>query len=317
VNKIGIVIVTYESEEVIGDCLRSCPQGTRVVVVDNASTDETCGRVRQFPGVELLSNSKNEGFAAAVNQGVASLDTEFVLVLNPDVQLLTPIEPLEAGGDLATGKLVDSSGSWQKGFGLRRFPLPKTLIFEVLGINRIWPGNPVNRQYRCFDLGLDSASDQNFQDVEQPPGAFLMFRREVWRKLGGMDTQFRPIWFEDVDFCKRAWDAGYRARYVPEVHAKHRGGHSIKFLNWRCREVYWYASLLRYASKHFRSRAFLGVSAAVVLSSAPRAIFGVFRWRSLQAITVYARVARLALKSMVSGRVQQPDVCSVLGKAVG
>lgn len=308
-SRIGIVIVTYESEEIIGDCLRSCPAGTRVVVVDNASSDETCERVRRFAGVELLANAKNNGFGGAVNQGVAALDTEFVLVLNPDVQLLSPIEPLcESGGDLATGKLVDGSGKEQRGFGLRRFPQPITLVFEVLGVNRLWPRNPVNRRYRCLDGSVGP--------VEQPPGAFLMFRKEVWRKLGGLDTEFWPIWFEDVDFCKRAQDAGYRARYVPEVVAAHLGGHSIKILNWRCREVYWYASLLRYAAKHFRRQAFRGVSAAVVISSVPRALYGVFRWRSLQAITIYSQVARFAMRSMVSGRVQ-PDVCPVLSKAVG
>jgi len=276
-----------------------------VIVVDNASSDGTCERVRQFPGVELLANSQNEGFAGAVNKGVGALDTEFALVLNPDVRLLSPIEAFcEAGADLATGKLVDSKGEMQAGFVLRRFPEPITLIFEVLGLNRVWPGNAVNRRYRYLDGGLD--------EELQPAGAFLMFRREVWRKLGGMDTEFRPIWFEDVDFCKRAWDAGYQARYVPEVVAMHRGGHSIKILNWRCREVYWYASLLRYASKHYRRRAFLGVSGAVLLSSVPRAVLGVFRWRSFQAITVYARIARLAARSMVSGRVQQPNVCPLL-----
>jgi N-acetylglucosaminyl-diphospho-decaprenol L-rhamnosyltransferase len=224
----------------------------------------------------------------------------------------------------------------QTGFGLRRFPEPITLIFEVLGLNRVWPGNAVNRRYRYLDGPLPYGRGSHGRDsdgglgsdgveaacqaaagcqpapqlVEQPPGAFLMFRREVWRKLGGMDREFRPIWFEDVDFCKRAWDAGYRARYVPEVVAMHRGGHSIKILNWRCREVYWYASLLRYASKHYRRPAFLGVSGAVLLSTVPRAVFGVFRWRSLQAITVYAQIAGLAARSMVSGRVQHLGCCT-------
>ncbi|HME06682.1 MAG TPA: glycosyltransferase family 2 protein [Bryobacteraceae bacterium] len=311
--RIGIVVVTYRSEETIEDCLRSCPSGGRVVVVDNASGDGTCDRVRRFPAVELLANRSNEGFAGAVNQGVAALDTEFVLVLNPDVSLLTPIEALcEAGSDLATGKLVDGSGVFQKGFSFRAFPRPITLIFEVLGINRLWPGNPVNRRYRC--VGFDP---ERGGVVEQPAGAFLLFRREVWRKLGGLDTEFHPIWFEDVDFCKRASDAGYRARYVPEVVAAHRGGESIKNLNWRCREVYWYASLLRYASKHFRRREFRGVSVAVILSSALRGLIGVFRQRSFEAIKVYGRVIRLAVQSMVSGRVQPPDVCPVLSKAVG
>jgi len=312
-SKIGIVIVTYESEQTVGDCLRSCPSGVPVVVVDNASSDGTRAEVARFAGVELVANPRNEGFAAAVNQGVEALDTEYVLVLNPDVTLLTPIEPLcETGGDLATGKLVNEAGVVQKGFCVRALPQPMTLVLEVLGVNRLWPENPVNRRYRCLDFDPNHAAA-----VEQPPGAFLLFRRDVWRKLGGLDTEFHPIWFEDVDFCKRARDAGYVARYVPQVVAAHRGGHSINNLNWRCREVYWYASLLRYASKHFRRRAFRGVSVAVILSSAPRAIYGFFRWRSLQAFTVYGRVIRLAAQSMVSGRVQQPDVCPVLSKAVG
>ena len=312
-SRIGIVIVTYESEDTVGDCLRSCPSGVPVVVVDNASSDGTRAEVGRFPGVELLANPRNEGFAGAVNQGVAVLDTDYVLVLNPDVKLLTPIGPLcEAGSELATGKLVDATGVVQQGFCVRAFPKPITLIFEVLGVNRLWPGNPVNRRYRCLDFDPNQAGV-----IEQPPGAFLLFDREVWRKLGGLDPEFHPIWFEDVDFCKRARDAGYVARYVPQVVAAHRGGHSIEILNWRCREVYWYASLLRYASKHFRRRAFRGVSAAVILSSVPRAIYGFFRRRSFQAFTVYGRVIRLAAQSMVSGRVQQPEVCPVLSKAVG
>lgn len=310
---IGIVIVTYQSQDTIDDCLVSCPQGTPVVVVDNASTDGTCERIRRFPSVELIANDKNQGFAAAVNQGVGTLNTEYALILNPDVQLLTPIASLsEAGGDLATGKLVDSAGTVQKGFNLRTFPRPITLAFEVLGINKVWPGNSVNRRYRCLDVDMSQSAD-----VEQPPGAFLLVRREVWRKLGGLDVAFHPIWFEDVDFCKRARDAGYTARYVPEVVAAHRGGHSIGNLNWRCREVYWYVSLLRYASKHFRRRAFRVVSAAVIVSSIPRALYGLFRWRSFQALRVYGRVIRLAVQSMVSGRVQRPDVCPVFSKAVG
>ncbi len=75
----------------------------------------------------------------------------------------------------------------------------------MLGLNRLWPGNPVNRRYRCLDLDLEAAAD-----VEQPAGAFLLIRRDAWQALGGFDEGFHPIWFEDVDFLKRARDAGYR-----------------------------------------------------------------------------------------------------------
>src|SRR5205807_2640796 len=105
----------------------------------------------------------------------------------------------------------------------------------------------VNRHYRYLDADLDVPAT-----VEQPAGAFLLFRRSVWTQLGGFDEQFRPLWFEDVDFCKRARDLGFEAHYVPQVTAHHLGGHSISKLDWALRTVYWYASLLRYASKHFR-----------------------------------------------------------------
>ena len=85
--------------------------------------------------------------------------------------------------------------------------------------------------------------------VEQPAGAFLMFRRDVWERLGGLDEGFHPVWFEDVDFCRRAVDAGYRIEYIPAVAAEHIGR------AFRCSDsgrdadaVYWCASLLRYAA---------------------------------------------------------------------
>jgi GT2 family glycosyltransferase len=240
--------------------------------------------------------------------------------LNPDTELKTPIDQLEAacleeGTGLAAGQLVNDhgreQGQPQRGFALRRFPQASTLIFEVLGINRLVRSNPLNRSYRCLDLDLT----RPVEDAEQPAGAFLMFRREVWQRLGGFDTQFYPVWFEDVDFCKRARDLGLKIQYVPQVSALHQGGHSIAGLGWECREVYWYVSLLRYASKHFRPRAFRWVSAAVVLGSLLRTAAGVITRRSFRPITVYGNIGRLAGRSLISGRVAELK-CSGFSKAV-
>jgi GT2 family glycosyltransferase len=285
-------------------CLKSC-RDLPVVVVDNASKDATCELIRErnCVTVTLIANVFNQGFAHAVNQGVSALDTELILLLNPDTELQTSVEELEAaclqsGTGLAAGQLTDEQGHPQRGFALRRFPKASTLIFEVLGINRLVAANPLNRSYRCLDVDLTRAAE-----AEQPPGAFLMFRREVWQRLGGFDTQFYPLWFEDVDFCKRARDLGLKIQYVPQVTALHRGGHSIAGLNWECREVYWYVSLLKYASKHFRPRDFRWVSAAVMLGSLFRTAAGMMTRRSFSPITVYARIGRLAGRSLISGRV--------------
>jgi GT2 family glycosyltransferase len=298
----GVVIVAYNSAGAIERCLKSCGD-LPVVVVDNASKDGTCELVRRQSSATLIANAGNYGFAEAVNQGVLATDAELVLLLNPDTEIKTPIEELEAaclqpGTGLAAGQLTDERGRPQRGFTLRRFPQASTMICEVLGINRLISRNPVNRSYRCFDLDLSRGAE-----VEQPAGAFLMFRREVWQRLGGFDTQFYPLWFEDVDFCKRASDLGLKIQYVPQVTAMHQGGHSIAGLDWETREAYWYVSLLKYASKHFRPRDFRWVSAAVVLGSLFRTAIEVMRRRSLRPITVYARIGRLAGRSVISGRV--------------
>jgi N-acetylglucosaminyl-diphospho-decaprenol L-rhamnosyltransferase len=304
VTNIGAVIVTWNSSDAIERCLDSCA-GFNVTVVDNASSDDTVARVRRYPDVYLIENPENRGFAAAVNQGIARSPAEYILLLNPDVELTGSIAPLQAACEsneavIATGRLVDENGVTQRGFTVRRLPSAATLAFEVLGLNRLWPSNGVNRKYRCADLPLDAPAD-----IEQPPGAFLFFKRDLWSDLGGFDEQFAPVWFEDVDFCKRALELG-RIRYLPSVTARHRGGASIARMDWACRELCWYGSLLRYASKHFSPRQFRGVCGAVVLASAIRMAPAVFERRTLRALAVYANIAGLALRACASGRLVDP-----------
>jgi GT2 family glycosyltransferase len=262
----AVVIVAFNSVGVIGGCIESCRRfaGGPVLVVDNASHDDTA-QVARTLGACVIVNQTNRGFAAAVNQAVQQLDTGSILLLNPDTQLLTSVENLCAelrkpGVGAATGALVDAkTGAPQAGFAVRRLPVASTLVCETLGLNRLFPRNPVNRRYRCVDW--DPAVPGA---VDQPAGAFVMFRRDVWLMLGGMDERFYPIWFEDVDFCKRMKDAGFEIRYRPDVRAAHEGGHSAGRLASAIRFQYWYVSLLRYAEKHFAPARFRIVSAAVL-----------------------------------------------------
>jgi N-acetylglucosaminyl-diphospho-decaprenol L-rhamnosyltransferase len=305
--KLVVVVVTYNSGAVIGDCLDSC-RHIKTVVIDNASTDDTLEQVRLRPWADVIANAENRGFAAAVNQGVRQSDTEFVLLLNPDVQLRSDLAPLLAacgleGTGMACGQLLDEGGRPQTGFSVRRLPGPAALTFEVLGLNRLFPWNPVNRKYRCLDLDPREPAD-----VEQPAGAFLLFRKDVWKRLDGFDERFHPLWFEDVDFCKRILDLGLKIRYVPQVEAIHRGGHSISQLGWSRRERYWYVSLLKYASKHFRTSEFRGMSVAVVLGSLFRTIFAVFQKWSFEPCAVYAGVFRLGAECAFYGKVPQSAI---------
>ncbi|MDP8990903.1 MAG: glycosyltransferase [Acidobacteriota bacterium] len=281
------------------------------VVVDNASSDNTVDLVRDLVraggGAKLIANDQNRGFAAAVNQGVHEAAGDFILLLNPDTELLTPIDPLgEASGrhGLAAGRLLDAEGNTQAGFTIRRFPTPLSLAFELLGVNRLWPSNRWNRAYRYLDRDLDRPGP-----VEQPAGAFLMFRQDVWQKLGGFDEQFYPVWFEDVDFCRRAVDAGYRIAYVPSVAARHGGGHSVNRISSRQRASYWCVSLLTYAAKHFGPWAFRGICAAVVLSSVPRMVAGMISERTLSSLVTYCNIMRFAGLCLVSaGHVKKSAV---------
>lgn len=290
--RVAIVVVTHQSADVAGACLDSLAKvpDAEIVVVDNASTDDTCRKVAAS-GVRLIASGRNEGFAAAVNRGVRATSAPLILLLNPDAALETGIEPLvacfdapETGG--AGGLLTGPGGRPQTGFMARNLPTPAALVFEVLGINRLWPGNPVNWHYRC--LGNDPMVSAF---VEQPAGAFFMFRRTAWEKLGGFDEAFWPVWFEDVDFCARLRAAGFAARFQPAARAVHQGAHSVGRIPLAAREQYWYGSLLKYAAKHYHPVAFGVVCASVAAGAAGRAVLA-FPRGGVRVFEVYGNVIR-------------------------
>src|SRR5664279_4650816 len=300
-SDIGIIIVTYNSAAEIGACLDAAlASGAEIVVVDNASSDGTIAEVARR-GVRLIANSQNRGFAGGVNQGFAVLNSPYVLLLNPDAVIQTSLEPLREACDWcgaagAGGKLVDPGGRAQTGFMVRGLPTATTLALEALLLNRIWPGNPVNRRYRCLALDVSSRST-----VEQPAGAFFMVRRAVWQELGGLDESFFPLWFEDVDFCRRIRDRGFTLHYVPEAVAKHTGGHSVPRLPLEMRLIYWYRSLLRYSAKHFSPFAYRAVCLAVVTGSILRGMAESALHCSFKPMAAYGKVAGLAARCLFCG----------------
>jgi GT2 family glycosyltransferase len=302
---VGAVIVAYNSEDVILSCLEALAEmapGVAVTVIDNASTDRTVEQVRKRaivnPQVKLVANPDNRGFAGAANQGFRATSADAILLLNPDVRVRTPLSPLiEACREhgLAAGQLTGPDGRPQAGFSIRRFPTATALTFELLGINRLWPGNAVNRRYRYLDRDLNRPGP-----VEQPAGAFLMLRRDVWEHVGGFDEDFHPVWFEDVDFCRRAVESGHQIEYVPQVRADHSGGHSVNKLPRARMEECWYDSLLRYAAKHFRPWPYRGVCLAAVLSTVPRTVAGMIREQNLNPVVRCYKIIRLAVRRLVS-----------------
>ena len=295
---VAAVIVTFNSEDVIEDCLRAISRVNALsnaaaqiyaVVVDNASTDQTVERAREHRPAHLIENSANLGFAAAVNQGARrAAPDDFILMLNPDAVVTTSLEPVVEAcrkSGLAAGKLVGSDGKAQVGFTVRRFPTPASVMAELLGINKLWPHNTTNRRYRYIERDPDMHGA-----VEQPAGAFLMVRRDVWDRLEGMDEQFYPVWFEDVDFCHRAVDAGYSIEYVPSVEAVHLGGHAVNKVEAGERATYWCVSLLRYSRKYFPALAFRAVCLGMIVGSVPRMAAGVRTAHSISPVFSYLKI---------------------------
>src|SRR5207249_5218583 len=112
------------------------------------------------------------------------------------------------------------------------------------------------------------------QEVDQPAGAFLMIRRDVWPRVGGFDEGFHPLWFEDVDLAVRARAVGFRMFFTPEAVAKHTGEHSISNMPVEIRAYYWYRSFLRYSVRHFRPWTTRMLCLAVIAGSIARMVVG-------------------------------------------
>ncbi len=279
------IIVTYNSAETITQCLQALAgENCEIVVVDNASQDKTVALVQSFQlehPVELLRISRNLGFAAGVNHGIKAANGDVLLVLNPDaiaepgaISALMECMPSYSAA-AAGGALLGASGEPERGFAFRRLPTLSSLLCEVLLINQLWPSNPVNRRYRCLD-----ADYSKVQQVEQPAGACLGITRTAWESIGGMDTQFFPVWFEDVDLCKRLIDSGAKIMYCPASRFHHSGAHSVGKLSFAQKQTFWHGNMLRYAHKHFSPwkvlvlrvgivKGMLLRSLAVVLASGP------------------------------------------------
>lgn len=248
----SIIIVTFNSARHIEACLRSLNQPDwERIVVDNASSDATVEAARAVPGTQVLANPDNRGFAAAANQGARAARGDLLLFLNPDVQAqpgaLAALQATAANtsaGALA-GRLLDSTGATQVGFTFRRLPTLATALAETLLLNRVWPGNPFNCRYRCVDFDYERPAE-----IEQPAGACLLVKRRAWESLGGFDPRFFPLWFEDVDLCRRLRQAGWTILYEPQARFVHAGAHSLAAVADRDRQLYWYQNLLRYFRKH-------------------------------------------------------------------
>jgi N-acetylglucosaminyl-diphospho-decaprenol L-rhamnosyltransferase len=293
------IVVTYNSGAAIAACLEALTrEDCAIIVVDNASSDDTVQRVEEFAKrhpARLLANEQNRGFGAAVNQGAREASGDVLLILNPDAiaepgavaAMLSCMNSTRA--DAVGGALLETDGQPARGFAFRRLPTLWPLIFEATLVNQLWPGNPVNRRNRCLD-----AAYSRQQEVEQPAGACLAVRRTAFERVGGFDEQFFPVWFEDVDLCKRLRDQSSSIFYCPEARFHHGGAHSVGQLSFRDKQLFWYSNMLRYARKHFSSGQVFLLRLAIIKGMLLRSIGALFGARKAplgESLSAYWAVA--------------------------
>lgn len=236
---LGVAIVTYNSVRQIGPCLRALAEAcadfrTHVRIVDNASTDgtpdevERCASKLARPGLDLRlwRSETNLGFTRAMNVALDGLDAEAYLWLNPDVYLHPDSLRIlwdalfrdESCGAVAP-QLRNPDGSIQP--SCRRFPRHRDVYAEIVDSLGLASVLPLTSTWKMPDF--DHASEAV---VDQPQGACLLVRGEVAKKLGPLDERFW-MFFSDVDYCRRIYQAGYSIRFVPEARAVHEKGASV------------------------------------------------------------------------------------------
>lgn len=226
---LAVVIVTYHSSEVVADCLKSVrlalrDQGpARVIVVDNASADDTVDLVRRIdPAAEVVRMERNKGFAGGVNAGILAAPGCDVLVLNPDVRLDPDAiarlrETLTVPGTgIAVPELTHEDGSLQ--LSLRRRPTVLRAIGEAL-----LGGRRAGRFAPLGELVVDRSHYARERTVDWATGAAWMISRACVETLGLLDERYF-LYSEETEYMLRAGEHGFALRYQPRARAVHIGG---------------------------------------------------------------------------------------------
>jgi GT2 family glycosyltransferase len=271
-DEIVVVVVTYNSAGLVAELVASLPAGLgdtpwRLVVVDNASCDGTLDAVRAAaPEATVVALTRNAGYAAGINAGVASTGPgRALLVLNPDVRLAPGCVPalLSAldlpGVGVAVPRLLDGGGVLVP--SMRREPtLLRAIADAVLGANR------AGRFPALGEVVTDTAEYDLAQPTDWAEGSTQLISAECWQRCGPWDESFF-LYSEETEFYLKVRDRGMTTRYVPAAKATHLGGQSttsptlwsllvanrVKLFsgrNGRVRSaVYWGALLLREMSR--------------------------------------------------------------------
>lgn len=217
---LSIIIVNYNMGALVKTCVESLlPQinlkETEIIVVDNNSQDESVALLRSdFPEIRVIDNQANVGLAAGVNRGIKEAKGRYYLILNPDIialpgsvkALFDYMEKHPRVG-AAGAQLLSPNGKVQ--YTCFRFYRPSTIIYRRTRWGKTAAGRRELARFLMKDFDR-----RILRPVEWLMGACLMIRGEAVKTVGGMDERFF-LYFEDVDWCRRFWQASWQVMYVP------------------------------------------------------------------------------------------------------
>lgn len=255
---VSVVIVNYNAGRLLTDCITAAlPQASEILAIDNASSDASVeGCARQFadePRLKIIRNNSNLGFATACNIGFSKTQGDFVLFLNPDclldedavAELLRAMQ-MDAAAGMVGGLLINPGGSEQCG-GRRAVPTPWRSFVRASGLSRFanrWP-----KLFFDFHLHRQPLPDLPME-VEAISGAFMLVRRQAIIDVGLWDEEYF-LHCEDLDWCMRFRQKGWKILFVPNAKViHHQGGCSHNrpiFVEWHK-----HRGMLRFYRKFFR-----------------------------------------------------------------
>lgn len=215
--RVTIIIPVFNNWHHTENCLRSLSRqnldsSVQVMVVDDGSSDETPERLKQIPGIQVVTQPKNAGYMYAIRAGVAAAESEFVLLLNNDVIVCDNwLEPLLARAEdpqigAVGSMLLFPNGSLQEAGAL--------MFTDATGANFGKGDDPRRAWY------------QTPHQVDYCSGASLLVRKTAWDEVGGFDVEFAPAYYEETDFCFALRDRGYAVWYEPSSRLFHIEGAS-------------------------------------------------------------------------------------------
>ena len=254
--EVSAIIIVYNGMKFLPDCLTTLVADTisishEIIAVDNGSSDGSADYIANaFPAVKIIRNGANLGFARAVNIGLQAASGRYLYVLNQDLRFrpgATSTLLAKLKGDDSLGmigpKYVGFDGHLQH--SARAFPTCKHVWYDALFLSHWLPSS---REFGSWRMTWFDHESEMF--VDQPMGSVMLMPRGVIARVGLLDESF-PIFFNDVDYCKRIRAAGYRLMYFPTAVVEHYVGGSTRKRPVRMK-IESHRSMYRYLKKNAR-----------------------------------------------------------------